>query len=209
MKRFWLINVGIVAVMLAAFAVAEALEIPLLTNPDPYFTGRSAGTAALGVALLLVDVLLPVPSSFVMIAFGLYFGVWVGTALGLVGSLGAACVGFAIGRAGGPLMHRCLPEHERARADALLRRYGALAVLITRPLPLLAETTALVAGTSPLPWARFVTAAAIGALPAAALYAIAGATARNLNHAGLISACVFALAAVYWIIARRVERAGQ
>src|SRR5215211_6626130 len=50
--------------------------------------------------LLVVDVVLPVPSNLVMIAHGALFGVAIGTFLSLVGSIGAALVGFAIGQRG-------------------------------------------------------------------------------------------------------------
>ena len=88
-------------------------------------------------------VALPVPFSLVMVAHGALFGVAVGTTLlSVVGSTVAALVGFALGRRGGPLLTRLVPPEERVRADRLLTRWGTLAIIVTRPVPLLAETTA-------------------------------------------------------------------
>ncbi len=83
---------------------------------------------AVGVGLLIADVLLPVPSSIVMIAHGALFGVVYGTLLSLIGGTGATLVGFALGRRGGPLLARVVSREERTRADCLLRRWGALAI---------------------------------------------------------------------------------
>ncbi|MDQ3677520.1 MAG: VTT domain-containing protein, partial [Actinomycetota bacterium] len=73
------------------------------------------------------------------------------------------------------VLDRVAPGAERARADAFLARWGALAVVVSRPVPIAAETLALLAGASPLPWRRFLPAAALGSLPPALLYAAAGA----------------------------------
>jgi len=67
-------------------------------------------------------VFIPVPSSVVMIANGALFGVAVGTSLSLLGSLGAAALGFLIGRRSTRLLERLVSPAEKARADELLRR---------------------------------------------------------------------------------------
>jgi len=55
-----------------------------------------------------------------------------------------------------------------------------LAILVTRPVPLLAETTAIVVGSSPLGWGRMALAALAGSFPGALLYALTGAVAARL-----------------------------
>ena len=89
-----------IGVMLLLFGLVEALGIPLLTNPTASLTRLGALAAPLGVALLVADVVLPVPSSLVMVARGAPFGVAVGALLSLVGSLGAGLFGFGLGRRG-------------------------------------------------------------------------------------------------------------
>jgi uncharacterized membrane protein YdjX (TVP38/TMEM64 family) len=59
-------------------------------------------------------------------------------------------------------------------------------VLVSRPLPLLAETVAIVAGTSSLPWSRALLAAALGSLPEAVAYSLAGSIAPTFDNFGLI-----------------------
>jgi hypothetical protein len=51
-------------------------------------------------------------------------------------------------------LERLVTAEERARANRLLERWGTLAIVVTRPIPLLAETVAIMAGASPLGWGR-------------------------------------------------------
>lgn len=212
MRNYVIVVATLLVVFLALFAGVEAAGVPLLSDPSGQLTGAGPiAAAALGVGLLVADVVLPVPSSVVMVAHGALFGVVIGTLLSLAGSVGAALVGFAIGRRGGPLLDRYVPASERQRVDALLARWGVLAVVVTRPVPLLAETTAILAGAAQsMSWARVGLAAMIGSLPAAALYAVAGAAAAGAASVTLVFALVLALASVTWLVesarARRANR---
>jgi hypothetical protein len=131
MRRYWLVITGMLTVFTALFVVVEALNVPLLTDPEPVLQQAPLAAAVVGVGLLVVDVALPVPSSLVMIAHGAAFGPLLGAALSLLGSLGAALLGFAVGRRGGPLLDRVVSTGERRRADALL---GACAQSFDDPL---------------------------------------------------------------------------
>jgi uncharacterized membrane protein YdjX (TVP38/TMEM64 family) len=202
MKRYALLTLSMMVLFLVLFGLAEWLHLPLLADPDPWLSRGGWIAALIGFGLLVSDVLLPVPSSLVMIAHGALFGVTLGTLLSLAGSLGAALFGFALGRRGGSLLARLVPEDERRRADALLQRWGDLAVVVTRPVPILAETLAILAGASPMKWGRMVAATLAGSLPAALLYAVTGATARSLDNVALVFALVLAVAGLFWFVGR-------
>lgn len=205
MKRYVLIMGGMVAFFLLLFAIAEWLGVPLLTDPTPWLSRGGVVAASVGVGLLVADVLLPVPSSLVMVAHGALFGVTIGTLLSLLGSVGAALFGFAIGRRGGRLLERLVTPAERERADRLLKRWGTLAVIVTRPVPLLAETVAIMAGTSSLGWGRMTLAALAGSLPPALLYAITGAAVANFESTALVFGCVILIAGLFWAVGRWAE----
>jgi uncharacterized membrane protein YdjX (TVP38/TMEM64 family) len=194
-----------IASFLLLFVIVEALGVPLLTDPTPWLSHGGAAAAVVGVGLLVADVLLPVPSSLVMVAHGALFGVVVGTLLSLTGSVGAALFGFAIGRRGGRMMERLVTPSERERADRMLKRWGALAIIVTRPVPLLAETVAIMAGTSSLGWGRVTLAALAGSLPPALLYAITGASVANLQNTTLVFGLVILIAGAFWFIGRWAE----
>lgn len=198
MKRYWAIAFGMIVVFGGLFALFEGLGLQF----NPNFDAATPLTAGIGVGLLIIDVLLPVPSSLIMTGHGAAFGWPLGTVLSLVGGLGAAVVAFWIGRRGGPLLERLVGEEEQAKADAMLSKWGVLAIILSRPLPMLAETVALLAGASPMRWRTVIVGSLLGNLPPALLYAITGATAASLQNSFLIFGLVIAVAGVFWWIAR-------
>ena len=206
MRHWWLLVGTLAAVLLGLFGLGTVLEVPLLTDPAPWLDRGGPVAAATGFALLVGDVLLPVPNTLVMIAHGTLFGFWGGTALSLAGSLAAGWLGFWLGRRGHPLIARVIPAAERARADALLRRWGVLAVVVSRPVPILAETVAIVAGASPLGWGSMTGATVLGSLPAAGIYAAAGATAAGFDHTVLVFGLVLLGAGFTAFVGRRHAR---
>lgn len=206
MKRYALVIVGLKLVLLAMFGLVTALGVPLLTDPAPWMGEASVGVAALGVGLLVADVLIPVPSSLVMVAHGALFGSALGAFLSVFGSVLAAAFGFWLGRRGGPLLDRVMSPEERARGDRLIARHGGMAVVLSRPLPILAETVSIIAGTSPMRWSKLLLAATLGVLPPAVLYAITGASAATLDDQFLMFGAVMGSAVVFWLVTRAVER---
>jgi len=205
MKRYLLIMAALMAFFVILFLIVEALGVPLLSDPTPWMKHRGILAASLGVGLLIADVLLPVPSSLVMVAHGALFGVWVGTFLSLVGSVGAAMFGFAIGRRGGKFLNRAVTPAEQSRANQLLARWGALGIIVTRPIPVLAETVAIMSGTSSLSWSTVMLASIAGSLPPALLYALTGAAVANFQSTSLMFGVVLLVAGLFWLVGRWFE----
>lgn len=209
LKRYWMLMGAMVAAFLALFGLVEAMGVDFLRDPADWMRGSGgAAAAAAGVGLLVADVFIPVPSSIVMLAHGKLFGVAAGSALSLLGSLGAAVLGFWLGRRGGGLLARLVTPAEKARADALLRDYGILAVAVSRPIPLLAETVSILAGASPMGWGRMLAASAAGNLPACLLFALAGAASRDYVSGALMMGLVLALAGLLWWAGRSFRSGG-
>ncbi|HMV82932.1 MAG TPA: VTT domain-containing protein [Blastocatellia bacterium] len=202
MKRYWTLVGAMLTFFLLLFLLVEWLQVPLLADPSRWLERGGVWTALLGVGLLIADVVLPVPSSLVMIAHGTLFGVAWGTLLSLIGSVGAALTGFALGRRGGKWLERIVPAEDRARIEQMLERWGALAIVVTRPVPLLAETTAVMAGASTMTWRRAALAALAGSLPAALLYALTGAVAAGFQNGALMFGLVILVSGVFWWFSR-------
>lgn len=205
MKRYLLIMAALMAGFTILFLIVESLGVPLLSDPRPWMKHGGVLAAALGVGLLIADVLLPVPSSLVMVAHGALFGVVVGTLLSLSGSVGAALFGFAIGRRGGKILDRVVTPAEKSRANHLLERWGALAIIVTRPIPLVAETVAIMSGASSLGWGTVALASFAGSLPPALLYALTGAAVANFQNASLMFGVVLLVAGLFWMMGRLLE----
>ena len=200
--RWWSLAAGIAFTLLLMLFAAWAVGVDLDAAPP---MPREAGVVAAvtGVGLLVADVFLPVPSSLVMMAHGTLFGVGVGALLSLAGSVASALTAFAIGRAGTGAIRRLVTPDEHEYASALLARWGVAAVALTRPVPILAETVAILAGSSRLTWLQTAFAAAVGSLVPAMTYAWAGAHAREANHALIFGGVMLLTAILWWIGARR------
>ena len=208
MARYLWIAFALGGTFLAAFAIAEALGVPLLTDPMPALKAAGPLAGAIGVGLLIADVALPIPSSGVMIAHGALFGIWTGAILSLVGSVGCSLVGFAIGRAGRDQVRRFVSDAEYARASRLFDRWGMAAIVATRPVPVLAEVMSIIAGTAPtLGWWRITVSSIVGALPAVIAYAVAGHLATETVGAIWVFSALMLMSATMWWFDRNRKRA--
>jgi membrane protein DedA with SNARE-associated domain len=98
-------------------------------------------------ALLAGDPVLPTPSSVVGTMLAAKTGFWP-AALVNAFSLSLACViGFALGRGGGAAMARVGRDFPPEFVD-WVRRHGLVAVLLCRPVPVLAEASLILAGAA-------------------------------------------------------------
>jgi uncharacterized membrane protein YdjX (TVP38/TMEM64 family) len=164
--------------------------------------------AALEVGVLAADLVLPVPSSMVATLGGAQLGVVVGTLCGWLGMTAGAAAGWWLGRT---TSRRALARLDDADRDRLLgrlvdrqRRFGPLAIVLSRPLPLVAEAAAILAGATGMRLADFLLAAGSGNLAIALVWSIAGAAGRQADS--LQWAVVASLAvpvAVTWLVTRR------
>jgi uncharacterized membrane protein YdjX (TVP38/TMEM64 family) len=196
----------VLAVFLALFLIGEAAGIPLLEDPTPWLQQAGWVAAVLGVSLLALDVVLPVPSNVIMIAHGALFGTIVGTLLSLLGSMLASAAAFWIGRRGGRLLALGVPADERAQANAILARWGVAAIVVSRPLPLLAETIMVLAWASPLGWRAAMLAALVGYVPLCLVYAWAGAASITFESGFIVLGLTIVVAAVVGLTIRQFER---
>ncbi|MBW3614376.1 MAG: VTT domain-containing protein [Actinobacteria bacterium] len=193
----YLLAAGVAALSVAGFLAVSAAEVPVLGDPSSVVDHRGVAAAVIGVCLLVADVVLPVPSSLVMVAHGALFGTVGGALLSLTGRIGAAAAGALIGRGA----HRwVIDDDNQVRGAEALRRWGPIALVVSRPIPVLAESVAVAAGAAGMPWPTLLLAATLGALPEAVLYALAGAVAASFNNVSLVFAFVTAVSVVAWLL---------
>ena len=142
----------------------------------------STSLAALAIGgLLALDVFLPVPSSIVSTAAGVLLGLWPGASVVWVGMMIGCLVGYVVGVRSAPLARRLVGPDGLARAGDLADRYGVWAVVICRPIPVLAEATVVFAGLVRAPLGRFVWLTAASNLGIAVGYAAVGAYSMRLD----------------------------
>ncbi|NLW43870.1 MAG: TVP38/TMEM64 family protein [Syntrophomonadaceae bacterium] len=202
MKRFLAVIGLIISLLLILFVVAEYSQISFLTDPTPWFDKNSPGTALLAILLLSADVVVPVPSSVMMTVNGALFGIWLGALISLLGGLGAALIGFTLGRGMTPLVQRWVSQQEWEQARRFLARWGSIGIIITRPIPILAETMSIAAGTS-LSCRKVLWASFWGLLPIALLYSLSGAMATDLKTSFASFFLSLTMAGIFWWIGKR------
>jgi uncharacterized membrane protein YdjX (TVP38/TMEM64 family) len=172
---------GVIRLTVIPLSLIAAILIPFALWSEPLNSAASSWLnqshqpltlALLGVTLLILDVLLPIPSSVVSMALCWMLGpVW-GAAAVFVGMTGAFGLGYGLGR---------LTPRSRLRAwvgpalwDAMFDRSDSRLVFwitLGRPIPVLAELTAMLAGVFRIPLRQTLPAAVLSSLGVSCMYA--------------------------------------
>ncbi|MCP4194569.1 MAG: VTT domain-containing protein [Planctomycetaceae bacterium] len=132
------------------------------------------------IGLLSTDVLLPVPSSLVSTLAGSQLGPFLATLASWVGLNLGAVVGFLMGRRlGRPLAVRLSSVGDLNYIDRMSGRYGAVVLVLTRALPILAEATVLMTGVNRMSWREFLPPVLLSNLGIALAYSLLGHLAAD------------------------------
>jgi uncharacterized membrane protein YdjX (TVP38/TMEM64 family) len=183
--------------------IENVLGFDLERMAAAWIGGAGPGVAVVIAGLLAADIVLPVPSSLVMVLSGAAFGTLPGAAVALAGSIGGEWLGFELVRRYGRRMSAALVgEQEVERLDGFFRQYGAAAIIITRPLPIVMETMSVVAGLSTMSRLTFLTSSLLGTAPIALVYAYAGAKSREVGNVLPAAVMLVALSAGGWLLYR-------
>lgn len=160
--------------------------------------------AAVEVGVLAADLLLPVPSSMVATLGGAQLGVVVGTVCAWLGMTAGAMAGWWLGRTAGAASLASLTADERERLARQQQRFGPLAVVLTRPLPLVAEAASLMAGAAGMGCREFLLAAGSGNLAIALVWSIAGVLGRQADSLQWVLVGSLAVPVmITWLVLRR------
>jgi uncharacterized membrane protein YdjX (TVP38/TMEM64 family) len=204
------------ATRLLVLLTLAALAVPLVpfllfgTRLDrlvaDWFDPRPAPAvlALLEVGVLAADILLPVPSSMVATLGGAELGIALGTLCAFLGMTAGSLAGWWLGATAGARALARLDVADREALERRQQRLGPLLVVLTRPLPLVAEAAALVAGGTGMTLRDFLPAAASGNLAIALVWSAAGALGRSADSLPL--ALVWSLVipvALAWLAVRR------
>lgn len=204
--RLTVIFSSILVIFLISFLIVDSLKLSILN--DMSILNESGGIVAAlgGVALLTLDIILPIPSSLIMIGNGMLFGAFWGFILSMVGGLTASMIGFFLGRGGSGLIKKIATHEELQTAERLMQKWGILAVVITRPVPLLSETMSIIAGTSSINISKMFFASIAGLFPAALIYALTGAYALELDSGLYSFLLVIGVAGLIWLYGKFFQR---
>jgi uncharacterized membrane protein YdjX (TVP38/TMEM64 family) len=187
--RLYALIFAIVAAMLASMlVVGDAL--------DQRFGGAEgirrlaaygAWTWLVAIALIVSDLVLPVPGTAVITGLGMIYGPWLGGLIGGVGSVLAGLTAYGGSRLLGARFAMWLVGDEDLRHLAhFFARRGPLAIALSRWLPILPEALCCLAGISRMSFRVFVAALVCGGLPMSFLFAWLGRSFEQQPLAGLV-----------------------
>lgn len=201
MKRTVLLIVCVAAFVIGSKLLIEnVLGINLEALVERWMSNAGAGSAALLIALLAADILLPIPSSLIMVLSGAAFGVVWGSIFSLAGSIGGEWLGFELVRRYGiAASRRIVGDEDLEKMRTMMSRHGAAAVMVTRALPVVMETMSVVAGLSGMSRVAFLTSSLIGTIPVAVIYAYAGTVSREVSSFVPAVVMVLAVAGAAWV----------
>ena len=171
------------------------------SNPAGQFL---AGLAV--VLLLIVDILLPVPSSIVMTLSGKFLGFIAGGLVSCLGAMLAAWIGFFACRWGGQKVFiRLIGEKDISKVREWFGKYGIFAIILSRPVPMLTEILSCLAGLSQFSFKSFSLAALCGTLPICFVYSYFGSKSSITNPWPAVWVALV-IPAIGWGIARWINR---
>lgn len=163
-------------VLVPFFLWGDSLEA-MFTRTGTVEIMRSYGTWAwaVGIGLLAIDLLLPIPGTVVMSALGYVYGPVVGGLLAGLGSILAGTIGYLLCRyAGRGVAEWLVGREELERGERLFENVGGWLVVLSRWLPVFPEVIACMAGLSRMHAGRFHVALACGSLPLGFAFAFVG-----------------------------------
>ncbi len=195
----------LLVLILVPFAIMDESVAAMAERWVQAGTGRVLVAVAVPV-LLAMDVVLPVPSSVVATASGSLLGLGQGAAVSWVGFQLGAAIGYVVGRAiGVRVVRRLVGPTEMDRAEQAHRRWGAVSLLACRAVPVLAESSVMVAGAVRMPFGQFAWLTGLSNVAVALVYAWVGAYALETRALFLAFLASLAVPGVLMVAYRAVE----
>ena len=192
----WVILIGLMfALIIIPFIVFEKQFEALGTW---LAEGHASGwtSASIIAALLALDVFLPVPSSIVSTGAGVLLGFWRGAAVIWIGMTIGCAIGYVFGVKAAAAARKLVGAGDLARANAIMERHGNWALVVCRPIPVLAESSVVFAGLVRSPVRPFIWMTTLSNLGIALAYAAVGAFSMEVQSFLLTFAAALALPGV-------------
>jgi uncharacterized membrane protein YdjX (TVP38/TMEM64 family) len=176
--RVWLwLAAVVVVVVLVPFALLEGIIAEAIDR----YVQAAPSTAALAfvvIALLALDIVLPIPSSVVATTAGAALGFVPGTLASIIGMTIGCQLGYGLGRVGGrAAVRRSVGDRALDDIAARMRERGHWALVALRAVPVLAEGSVLFAGLARMEVARFTLITSLANLGVSCVYCGLGAGA--------------------------------
>jgi uncharacterized membrane protein YdjX (TVP38/TMEM64 family) len=205
--RRWLTIIGLLAIVVGVPLIFREEFIAISDRVLAAADEHPFAAAALIVAALTLDVFLPVPNGVTNTLAGAAFGFALGTFVIWLGLMGGSTAGYALGRWGArPLAARLLGADDLERAHRIAERAGPVALIASRPVPILCEMTPIAAGIAGMAFGHFLFAVALGNLGVGVVYAAIGAAAVERTSTELLMLGAIGVPLAAWLGWQAIER---
>ncbi len=205
--RRWLMIIGLLAIVVGVPLIFREEFVAISDRVLAAADERPFAAAALIVAALTLDVFLPVPNGVTNTLAGAAFGFAFGTFVIWLGLMGGSTAGYALGRWGArPLAARLLGADDLERAHRIAERAGPVALIVSRPVPILCEMTPIAAGIAGMAFGHFLFAVALGNLGVGVVYAAIGAAAVERTSTELLMLGAIGVPLAAWLGWQAIER---
>ena len=160
---------------------------------------------AIGIALIVSDLFLPIPAAPVMAIMGEMYGTLVGGIIATVGSMLAGLLAYGLSRWLGIKAARMLAsDSELNDLQEFFDSWGAAGIIGSRALPVVPEVMTILAGLANMHFGRFLLALTLGSVPIGFAFAWLGETNGASSSLLLILTLIPAIAwCIYVVVASR------
>jgi uncharacterized membrane protein YdjX (TVP38/TMEM64 family) len=162
----------------------------------------------IALALIVGDLVLPIPTSPIMATLGVLYGTLLGGLIGAIGSVLAGITAYGVARLFGRRGIELLAsEKELAEFRDFVVSWGTAGIIASRALPVVPEVMTLLAGTAHMHFGRFVLALIVGSVPVGFLMAWVGESAGQSSMLLLVMTLVPAGLWVVYLLAMGARQA--
>lgn len=165
--------------------------------------------AIAGIAAISADLVIPTPAQAIMTAFGLVHGWLIGGLLATTGTFLAGTIAYWLSRLFGRRAAAYIAgERDMARLHRFFERFGFLAIICSRWIPIVPEVVSCLAGITGMPHARFILGNLIGSTTVGFFYAAFGHYYGDTPEFALTVALVVPvlLLPIFFFVVARSER---
>ena len=168
---------------------------------------KLAGPVMLILIMIVQMFLFVVPNIFIMMVAIISYGPFWGSVISFLGVFASSSTGYMIGKYLGPVtVHKLMNEKVQKKTSEFIKRYGVIAIAITRISSLSNDSLSIVAGLLKMNYRKYILATLAGITPLIILLAIYGKNGKILKALIWIAALSLLSLIIYIIIDKRKKR---
>lgn len=204
-QKYWkLIPILIFTFFLLIYVILELSGLLTVEDVKEILNQSGSYSGLIIIGLLTSDLVLPIPSSVVMTFSGLFYGFLAGALISTIGSLTGSITGFIIFRKKGQSFTKKLIDMDEQKSmNNWFNSYGEGILIISRMIPMLAETMACFAGLTKISFKRFLLFIAVGTIPISLYYSYFGSHLKTVSEWSLPLAIGIIIPGIIWIILKK------